>query len=856
MGRSLRVHAPLLGLVLVIGEGCHRSGSSIAVAPPLDPIVDALVLNIDDEPDLVLESVSGDEYIFRDLDATAGPSIEIGTIVTSAEGAGYLRRVDSLSIAGDRITTRTSPAALVDALVQGELHSSCSITAGSTPAAPIDVVGEALVVDLAGLAFGDAATVTIPEGSLSFDADLELDLRIEGRAITEGVVRLRSDVALDLRLDVESPEFVVLHERFPIGPVFEKRCVQMIGAVPLVAMTRLQLVAEVTADLAESTTITTGATLADSVTVGVMVSSSQGWSAVGSDPDAWSPKATSVDLAHTGTLRLSVRPEFEIRFDDRPGVSLDWSSEVRLDTEQRPLDLSWELVGALSGRVNAWGDGLDPSLGAFLPTAPAFARHVSLASGAFPFYADPVLFAYPTIFPGAGSVQPGGAKWIDIDADGDLDALVGGDSAQLTVYRNLGDAGFDPVTIALAAPGTRALEFADFDFDGRIDVLVSGSGELVSRSVDGTFTTTATAIHAGADDLTLLDLDGDGDLDVAASSSTVGGVGPSQLYRNDGNGTFTPIGWPFPDLVRCDLESADFDNDGDDDLLLCGAIQGGGTHARLWVNDGTGTFSPGSTFEPVVDAAVAFGNCDNDADLDLVISGTSDAGLLARVYRNYAGNYALFQALFSPFCRGSFSWGDFDNNGRLDLIGSGSATAVPPYVPIGRLWRNFGGSLFEEAILPTEMFDCAVDWGDFDGDGDAEMLHVGRISETPAESAATVYRTYDGLPNSPPSPPSGLTATVTPSAVTLAWGPGIDDVTPYPTYEIRVGTTPGAFDRVIGLSDPESGLRRVPVRGHAGHSFRRVLRAFPSGTYYWSVQAIDDAHAGSAWAVESTFVVP
>ncbi len=51
------------------------------------------------------------------------------------------------------------------------------------------------------------------------------------------------------------------------------------------------------------------------------------------------------------------------------------------------------------------------------------------------------------------------------------------------------------------------------------------------------------------------------------------------------------------------------------------------------------------------------------------------------------------------------------------------------------------------------------------------------------------------------------------------------------------------------------GYRQIPAMGAANHGLTATLTISQSGIYYWSVQAIDTAFAGSSWAAEGTFEI-
>jgi hypothetical protein len=94
--------------------------------------------------------------------------------------------------------------------------------------------------------------------------------------------------------------------------------------------------------------------------------------------------------------------------------------------------------------------------------------------------------------------------------------------------------------------------------------------------------------------------------------------------------------------------------------------------------------------------------------------------------------------------------------------------------------------------------------------------------------------------------------------VKLSWSQATDDHTPSNglNYNIRVGSAPGGVDIVSPEADVVTGYRRVVAIGNAQERLFSLLTNLSGGKYYWSVQAIDTAFAGGAFANESTFVVP
>ena len=74
------------------------------------------------------------------------------------------------------------------------------------------------------------------------------------------------------------------------------------------------------------------------------------------------------------------------------------------------------------------------------------------------------------------------------------------------------------------------------------------------------------------------------------------------------------------------------------------------------------------------------------------------------------------------------------------------------------------------------------------------------------------------------------------------------------SHDIQAGSILGGSDILSSMAS-SSGYRRVPQPGSTGPGLTAIL-TLPNGTYYWSVQAIDTAWTGSAFATQSVFTVP
>ncbi|HMO64707.1 MAG TPA: CRTAC1 family protein, partial [Verrucomicrobiota bacterium] len=367
----------------------------------------------------------------------------------------------------------------------------------------------------------------------------------------------------------------------------------------------------------------------------------------------------------------------------------------------------------------------------------------------------------------------GGVVAEDFDNDGNIDLLVTewGPRDPMRYLHNHGDGSFTDRTRAAGLSGLLGglnLIQADYDNDGWTDVLVlrgawAGKAGLYPNSLlrnrgDGTF---EDVTHAAGllcfhptQTAVWLDFDGDGWLDLFIGNETTaeGGEHPCQLYRNNGDGTFTDVAAAVGVDLRAFVKSvtaADYDGDGRPDIFV--SVRDGPN--RLYRNLGPGQGAPHGRFaevatqagvrEPVHSFPAWFFDYDNDGWPDLFVSGYRIDGpgeVLAdlrglphraehaRLYRNRGdGTFAdvtreagLLRVLHTM---GS-NFGDLDADGFPELyLGTGDpdlGTLIP-----NRLFRNDGGRRFLDVTTAAGVGHLqkghAVAFADFDNDGDTDI---------------------------------------------------------------------------------------------------------------------------------------
>jgi len=171
----------------------------------------------------------------------------------------------------------------------------------------------------------------------------------------------------------------------------------------------------------------------------------------------------------------------------------------------------------------------------------------------------------------------------------------------------------------------------------------------------------------------------------------------------------------------------DYDNDGNLDILLTGTTNGFGTGAitELWHNLGNGTFTNVPTGLPgVSQGAVAWGDFDQDGRLDILLTGYTQTGAVCQVWRNLGnGTFTNMNVGLPGVYQSSVALADYDNDGKLDILLAGLDNQTNL---ICQVWRNTGNWVFTNinAGLPG-IRSGSVAWADFDNDGRVDLLLSG-----------------------------------------------------------------------------------------------------------------------------------
>src|SRR5271156_3965558 len=190
-----------------------------------------------------------------------------------------------------------------------------------------------------------------------------------------------------------------------------------------------------------------------------------------------------------------------------------------------------------------------------------------------------------------------GAWAVDIEADGDLDIVLGAKEGLPLVLRNNGDGTFTAIHPFPAVTGLRAFAWADFDGDGNPDAaLVDGAGHLhvFHNERQAQFRELPLPAHFPlVKALNVADVDDDGVLDLLAVQ--VDGAIVRVSDKEEGKVLDVAEIARVPDYLSGEvrLRVADLDNNGALDLFLTGAsldTRRNAFGALIWLADEKGKF--------------------------------------------------------------------------------------------------------------------------------------------------------------------------------------------------------------------------------------------------------------------------
>lgn len=407
----------------------------------------------------------------------------------------------------------------------------------------------------------------------------------------------------------------------------------------------------------------------------------------------------------------------------------------------------WSLaVGDLNG------DGV-PDIVATSPSIGGLTVFLGKGDGNFTPVNNPVSGKPPT----ANAAVPGGGCTTiavgDFNKDGKLDIAAGlsgvNSAALVAVLPGNGDGTFGPERLFGTSDTPQSLSVGDFNGDGNLDWIAStgqinsadqGSVTLGLGRGDGTFLASESFV-AGQNPAwaAVADFNKDGKLDVVATNS---GSGNSSILLGNGDGTFqTATNVSVPGTTPGFVLTGDFNGDGNPDFITFNSPGGFaapclGTNLScmtVFLGKGDGTFQAGTVASTGATNiySVQTGDFNGDGKLDLALLSSQNQGNTLGISILLGNGDGTFEAPKFTLAAGTratwMSVGDLNKDGQLDLV-------VVEYSnnQLQIFLGNGDGTFKAPTTLATGRLPGFSVLGDFNGDGNLDIF-VGNQQDVNAE---------------------------------------------------------------------------------------------------------------------------
>ena len=301
---------------------------------------------------------------------------------------------------------------------------------------------------------------------------------------------------------------------------------------------------------------------------------------------------------------------------------------------------------------------------------------------------------------------------------------------------------------SINALGKPVVKLTDIDLDNDMD-LVYGSSEntndiqLFTLGAKNFEYASSLSNSRNLSDLKFLDFNNDGTQDILINSWEGNGNDYLKLYNSSSEGTYNEV-FSAPGLFDAKIELIDINNDGVKEIVHIGRTSSAfNSQLKVYVYEQEGNIlndSPidiSSQFGALKSAAYAFGNIDNDDDIDFGITGFSNSGQQSSIYLNetvytetIAPIYTEISTEFPTAVESTLDFFDYDGDGDLDMALTGQGIDGVMFKILENNGLTGDDLSFTEVqntgLIPIR--EAKLDFGDYNSDGYADILYSGKVS--------------------------------------------------------------------------------------------------------------------------------
>lgn len=449
----------------------------------------------------------------------------------------------------------------------------------------------------------------------------------------------------------------------------------------------------------------------------------------------------------------------------------------------------------------------------------------------------------------------------DVDHDGDLDLAIMGINnlveRKSLIYTNNGNGQFIQLAANIIQLSDGDLAWGDLNNDNYVDLIISGkdnSGNKKSaiyiNNKDKSFTKSSyipTGLAFGK--ILIDDFNNDGNNDFFINGIDESNQNQSIVYYNNSDGTFTESQNDITGLNKGDAISLDYNQDGYKDLILNGIDQDNSYITELYINSEEGFSRENINISGLAYGSISKGDFNSDGKPDLFLTGLKPNGnAYSSIYLMTENGYAEQLISFNNVYYSSSYIVDYNNDGNTDIFYIGRKNSTP----VSYLYMNNGDMTFTlqaESFKGLEKGDLYI--CDLDGDKDLEQLSTG-YTDTGID--LDLYTYSSALNIQSPTIPTNLSAKVEADKTILSWDKATDDISSSKsiTYNVYVENTAG--DKTIKTTNSKQFEGNLYYSGIGKYEHNQlIIENLEEGTYIFRVQAIDQQQAASAFSSSADF---
>jgi len=452
------------------------------------------------------------------------------------------------------------------------------------------------------------------------------------------------------------------------------------------------------------------------------------------------------------------------------------------------------------------------------------------------------------VFPNIPNLSNSKCAWGDINHDGRQDLVLMGEQPDkyiTSIYINNNDHFSQMIVPELIPLSNGSLSLVDFNNDNYLDLFYTGIDKdgnkhtLLFKNINGnSYTKITTSFeNVNLSSHTWLDFNNDGFLDLVLSGLNNTNQIITKTYLNNKDESFQLHELDLVNTYSGTTKPIDYNKDGWTDLLLTGKSEGANKVCYLYKNENGKNLNKIIELDGLTDGDSEWGDINNNGFPDLVIAGYDGENYQAKIYTNNNGTLQFSQDLSIPLGGCELEWIDFDGDEDLDLLCIGGINNTSPKTV---LYTNNNAVFLNSNIDFANIFSGCLGVGDFNDDGRKDIFISG--TQIPDGPKSIFYINNQNFTYEKPTPPTELNSSTNYPNVSLSWNKGNDNITTPNSlqYRLKLGSSENTSDFYPFYTNLSTNANLLTSKNEL-LSNKIELINLPEGKYYWNIQSIDIA---------------